>query len=524
MSDSRANPPPDGRSVTPAGALAMNALAGWGRHITFALLLLLLTPYMIRTLGTHSYGVWALVVAVVGVLELLDMGLTTATVRLVAELKGSGDRSRMSRVLSTVLALYLGLAVLAAAALVGATLGIGALFDLPASDRWNAQVALVLLGGRSVLGLPLNLYRAALHGNGLVRYSDAIRVGTLAIYGILAWIGLAAGLGIVGLAAATLSSSIVSWFLTARLTRRLLPELRIGLGQLSMQEARRTLRISVAFAVGNLTTLISTRVDAFVLQWLVGLHAVAIYSIAARLADNLLLLTKQFIHALSPGAAERAGAGDIAGLQLVALQGTKYALAITLPVVVPLLIFAEPLLMTWIGPDFAASHVPLQILVVWVAISVVNLQASGVLAMTGHHRFDAVIAACGAAANLLITVPLVLWLGLRGAAWGTLIASGSVGLCALVPRMLSRLSLPPGRFLRQAILPAIWPIAPSAALGWTLMKLAPPGTLLLVAIYGLSVATIHVVVFFVIGTSAQEKQFVAKRLRRRRPRSRSRAA
>lgn len=363
----------------------------------------------------------------------------------------------MRSVLGTVLGLYLGLAAIAAIVLAALSVGMVHLFELPRDQGESAALALLILGGRSVLGLPLNLYRAALHGNGLVRYAEASRVGTILIYGVSAWLGLAAGLGLVGLAVATLGSSLINWAITARMVNRLLPGLRIGLRHFSRTEAKSTLRLSMAFVAGNLSALINSRIDTFVLQALVGLHAVALYALAARLADNLLLLTKQFIHALSPAAAERTGSNDAEGVRQLATRGTKYALAITLPVVVPLLLLGRPLLETWIGPEFAGSHAPLRILVISVALSVVWLQASGVLAMIGHHRFDALTALGAAGLNLAITIPLAAYLGAVGAALGSLTSVAVVGLGVSVPRMLQITGLPAGRYLRRAIWPTLPP-------------------------------------------------------------------
>jgi O-antigen/teichoic acid export membrane protein len=501
-------------AVTGAGALAVNAIAGWGRHLSYLVLLFLLTPFMLRTLGPETYGMWSLVLALTGILELADLGLTSAVVRLVADLKGRGDEKRLNVVLGTVWGVYLALSGLVALALVASVLLLPWAFDLPAHLVTDSRWALLLIGGRAVIGLPLNLFRSVLHGMGLARHGEATRAGTTLLYGLGVWIALSLGYGVIGLAGATVVSSLALWSLTYLQLRRLVPWIHISARRFSRAEARRVVRLAAAFMTGNVVSLVATRMDAFVLQWLIGLPAVAVYAIASRLSDNLLLLTKQFIHALSPAAAERAGASDLDGLRAIALRGTKFAFAITIPAVLFLLLLAEPLITHWIHKDFAPAAAPLQILAVSVLVSVGWMQASGVIAMTGHHRFDALASLSSAGMNLAVTVPLVLWLGVPGAAIGTLVAATVVGLVVVIPRMLKVVEISSMTYLRKGALPALLPGLVVGLFGYGMRWLAPPTGLLHVALQGMLIGVVYGLIFALFGTDAEERRVLARKLGR----------
>jgi len=62
---------------------------------------LLVTPVVVGTLGPDGYGLWSLTFAVIGVLGLLDFGLTTGTVRFVGEARGRGDVAERNRAVAT---------------------------------------------------------------------------------------------------------------------------------------------------------------------------------------------------------------------------------------------------------------------------------------------------------------------------------------------------------------------------------------------------------------------------------------
>lgn len=509
----RAETPGQG-SVTGVGALAVNAIAGWGRHLSYLILLFLLTPFMLRSLGTETYGMWALVLAVTGILELADLGLTSAVVRLVADLKGRRDIERINVVLGTVWGCYLGLAVVAFLGLVGSLLLVPRLFDLPTHLRSDCQWALFLIGGRAVVGLPMNLFRSVLHGMGLARYGEATRTVTTLLYGLGVWVALSLGFGVVGLAGATVASSLVLWAVTYLQLRRHVDWIRISVRQFSRTEAYRVLRLAAAFLTGNMVSLVATRLDAFVLQWLIGLPAVAVYAVASRLSDNLLLLTKQLIHALSPAAAERAGASDLEGVRAIALRGTKFALAVTIPPVLCLVLLAEPLITHWIHAEYSAAAVPLQILGISVMVSVAWMQASGVIAMTGHHRFDALASLTAAGVNLAITVPLVIWIGIPGAAIGTLIAAVVVGGAIVVPRMLQVVEASTLTYLRAGVLPAVGPGLVALLIGAIVRAVFPPSSLLQVCLQGTLISLVYVVTFGFLGTDPEERTVLLRKLGR----------
>ena len=181
-------------------------------------------------------------------------------------------------------------------------------------------------------------------------------------------------------------------------------------------------------------------------------------------------------------------------------------------------LFARPLISAWVGPQFAASAGLLAILAVSVVMSVAWIQASGLIAMTGEHKYDAIATLGSAGFNLAITVPLAWWLGIHGAALGTLTAATVVGCGFVIPRMLQRTQVSASRYLASAVFPSLLPVVPAGVLGWGLKVLFPPTSLLAVALEGLAVAFMYLTVFAVFGLDSQERALMARKLQKLRPR------
>ena len=60
--------------------LILNIASSYFRFLTGIAAVVLLTPFIIDSVGVERFGLWSLCLASAGALALLDMGLSTATV------------------------------------------------------------------------------------------------------------------------------------------------------------------------------------------------------------------------------------------------------------------------------------------------------------------------------------------------------------------------------------------------------------------------------------------------------------
>lgn len=73
---------------------------------------ILVTPYVIRSLGNQEYGLYTLIGAFVGYLSVLDLGLNNAIIRYVAQYRLQKDEKAQENFLATSLIIYCVIAVL----------------------------------------------------------------------------------------------------------------------------------------------------------------------------------------------------------------------------------------------------------------------------------------------------------------------------------------------------------------------------------------------------------------------------
>src|SRR5215210_8608534 len=95
-----------------ARRLLVGAATNWLAFAATLLVGFFLTPYLVRRLGDGPYGAWAFVESLIAYLTLFDLGIAACVVRFVARFHATGDDGDLNRLVSTCLALFLGLGAL----------------------------------------------------------------------------------------------------------------------------------------------------------------------------------------------------------------------------------------------------------------------------------------------------------------------------------------------------------------------------------------------------------------------------
>lgn len=117
---------------------------------------ILVTPYVIRSLGNQEYGLYTLIGAFVGYLSVLDLGLNNAIVRYVAQYRVQKDEKEQENFLATSLIIYCAIALLLAV--------FGSLFyfnidyffskSLSVEELYKAKIMLIILVFNIAFTLP----------------------------------------------------------------------------------------------------------------------------------------------------------------------------------------------------------------------------------------------------------------------------------------------------------------------------------------------------------------------------------
>jgi O-antigen/teichoic acid export membrane protein len=263
--------------------------------------------------------------------------------------------------------------------------------------------------------------------------------------------------------------------------------------------------------------LIILRIDPVVIKAFLPLSAVAIYAVAAKVAEYTYLLNKQFSNALMPLVSQSKGADDPDTVRRVLIDGTRFLMAIAVPFIALLFFYAEDVIRLWMGSDFAGSAPLLQILLIAVLFTSIQLNAANVLGMTGHHRFVAFSMGASALVNLILSILLIQHWGLTGVAVATLVAAFAVETLFIVPRACAENGVSLARFASRALLPTAPALIPALGSAYLLDQLWPSDSFLRIFVQGAASALLYFAAFYWTGAKPDERRLLKHGLRRIRP-------
>jgi O-antigen/teichoic acid export membrane protein len=499
----------------------INIASNYLRVIVGIAVMFFLIPFMVSRLGVDLFGLWSLIFAVVGLFGLLDLGFATAAMKYVAELTAKGDHTQRNEVLATLLVVYsvLGAVCLALVAiLAGPASG---WFDLPTGQARPFTLALWLIGTVVAINFPASLVKAILIGSGRMHLVNAIELVITLVNAALIVVLLEAGFGLVGVAIATAVTMLLGPLVMLPLAIRLTPGLSASPRLFSRARVRELLGFSLYFFIANVAVLIILRIDPVVIKAFLTLGAVAVYAVAAKIAEYTYLLNKQFSNALMPLVSQSKGAGDADMVRRILVDGTRFLLAIAAPFIALLFFYADAIVVRWMGQEFAESVPLLRLLLLAVLFSSVQLNAANVLGMTGHHRFVAFAMGGSAVLNLILSIILIQVLGLTGVALGTMLATLVAELLLVVPRACREQGLGLWDFLRSAIWPTLPALVPALGMAALMAYAQPPNNFGWIILQGSIAALLYYAAFYRTGLSGSERELIVGKVRSALNRSRA---
>lgn len=358
----------------------------------------LFNVFVIRRLGDDRFGQYAIVLAFVGLFQILaELGMSQYAMREMAR-----DRSKTPGLFWNLVALRSILAVLG---LVGITLA--------ATTRYSPELVLgVFLQTSSFLLAAIQMpLETVLKANERMESVAAYTLAGQIVFMVLAAIFLLSGAGFVWLIVANLISMLPEIAIAAWMVRRLttLP-LRI--------DARAwpaLIRSGLPFGVISLTLTIAFSIDSVMLSLFNPERVVGWYSVAYRLVFACTFFFAGFKEAILPSLS-RTYVEDPTQVERWYSGSTKFILLLSLPMAVGGMLLADPLIRFLYGDEFLPSILALQILIWDVPFLMFTGFCGNMTTIVGEERAAARIYTINAIANVLLNLYAIPSFGLIGAA------------------------------------------------------------------------------------------------------------
>jgi O-antigen/teichoic acid export membrane protein len=446
----------------------------------------ILTPFILHQLGTTQYALWALVGSIVGYGSLLDMGITDAVIKYVAEYRARGNAEQASNLIGTAFCLYVALSLLVIIFSFVIAPIVPDFFNVPPDQRQMATRLVLLMGAGMGISIICGIPRAIFRGLQRFDIANLIAILSTVFTAALTVIILLLGGDLLAMVAGNIAVMIAMQAPSIWLIHHIAPELRFAWRGASKQLVRRVFSFSSSIFVMHLAGRIQTKTDEIVIAAVLALSAVTPYAIALRLSEVGQILTDQFMKVLAPLASELHAEDDRFRLRTLYVISSRLTLAIFLPIACALVVLTKPILAGWVGEAYASYAYLVHILILASLIETSQWPAMSVLQGMGRHRPLAIMWVAAAVANLGLSVTLVHIFGLAGVALGTLFPTAIVCLAFVLPYAMRVMEVSRTTALKEIFLPPILAAVPMAIILYILQQATEasslPGILLLTGI------------------------------------------
>ena len=384
---------------------------------------LVMTPVIVKALGNYDYGIWSIVISVIGYMGLLDMGFPSAIVRYVARFHALQERRSLDRTYSSTL-FFMGIVglVIFIFFLVWALFAPEMLAQETSGDT-RYGLFLFIIGLQmfvTFLGYVFQSFHEGLQRYDLTNLITTITsvIGcTVVIYllqngGGLLTLALGNGIGFA-------TKFLVYWIL---LRHHQFGRYRFALRNVTAGTVKELFNFGVQSFVIGLSLQISRGTAPLIIGMILGPISVTFFVIPASLIQHANNLITSITMAFMPYFSDLNAHGDLKKTQEVYLKGSKYFAGVILPIFVSFYFLGLPFLSRWMGREYAENgRWVLYILALGYILPDFNPFSNRLLTGIGRQGMLARIRLIGALGSVGLSFILIKAFGNEGIAVATLV-------------------------------------------------------------------------------------------------------
>jgi O-antigen/teichoic acid export membrane protein len=407
-------------------AILHGLLSGLASRALAVLVSLLSVPLTIRYLGSERFGVWALVGSILAWMRLMDIGIGNGLNNAISRAHGAERPDLIRAHVSTALVMLTGIAAAAGAMIAIAWHWIDwvAVFNLttPAAKS-EVGPAMVAAAAVFLLGFPTSVatrvYNAVQEGRVANAWAAVGNVASLgALFAVTRTQGGLPWLVIAVYGTAVLVDGISSLWIYYLRRLPVRPSFRL----FNRDSVKALLTTGVQFFFIQIMALVVFESDNFVIAHFLGADHVARYSVSYKLFSYSTLIQSILFAYAWVAYSEAIARKDFDWVRRAFRANIAFSLGVTGAIVLPMVIFAKPLVHIWAGAAVVPSTSLVLLMAAWNLISAYCSPISCLFAASNHMRAQLVYGACSMVSNLALSIYLAQRWGVPGVIAATVIS------------------------------------------------------------------------------------------------------
>lgn len=374
-------------------------------------------PFVVRRLGTDSFGVLSIAWALLSYMSLFDLGLSRATTKFVAEAVSTGEHHKIPSLVWTSISLQVALGIFGGALLAGGShLLAQRILKIPHELIPEAETAFLFLALAVPIVLISNSLRGLLEAVQRFHIINYVKIPTNILMFATPMLVIPFGGRISSIIALM---TLFRFLAMLALLKFCLPLLHMPTVRMIADKhlLRQLFKYGGWVTVSGVTGPVLLYADRFAIGALLSVGALAYYSGPADMVNRFLVIPACLGSTLFPAFSSLDASGAKEKLQDIYCRAMKYLVIVMGPLLLLVAAFSSDILRAWLGPVFARqSALPLQILAVGVFINALGIFPYSLLQGVGRPDLTAIFHVLELPLHLVLVWILVSRMGITGAA------------------------------------------------------------------------------------------------------------
>src|SRR5437016_6444122 len=368
-------------------SLILRAVAtSWVAVVANASVGIFLTPYVLFRSGDEAFGVWVLIVNLVGYYGILDAGVRSAILRYVSRHKELNEQEKVNEVLASAFYYYLGACILVILATHLSVDPLSRFFSIHSQVLGEFKSLFLLAGLVQGMTLPLMVFASSLEAAGRFDQVYLTTVGCLALRVVAIIYVLHVGGGLFAVGATTILSQLLAYCIQVPLALRAHPGFTLHPKWIRMAVLRNMFRYgSISVGVG-IAERMRTYVYPILIARILSPITVTVFALPMKIlsfpTDGIGTMTE----IMNPLSSQLEARNDFAKLRELIQMSVQSAFLVLAPFAAFLFIFGRELLTLWVGPQYTIAYPLLVLLIFGVGVAATQCCVQSMLFGIERHR------------------------------------------------------------------------------------------------------------------------------------------
>ncbi len=364
----------------------------------------LLFPFSLHILGSQANGVGLLVNSIIGYFGILDLGVGTTVMKMVAEHAHDNNKKDITKIVVNSLVIFTIIGILIILLGLCVTPFLDHIFKIPRSlvtaAKFVYSIDVIAIG----LIFPTAIFQAVFSGYQNYKLNNIIGIIQIIFSIIGTIIALEMGYGLMGLAIVTLLSNLLVIILRSYF---IFFQYNINIFNIKLIDFK-VLRSIFLFSRWILLITIASQLifqsDTIVIGMFSTAAAITAYTIALSPNTFLRKIGTQFNGVTLPASASLNARNDKIKLQRLLKESTRVSAISMIPFLIVFILWGKDYITLWVGKQYISSYPTLVVLTIGIFAATIQGNANQILIALNKHKIFTLVSISEAVENVILSI------------------------------------------------------------------------------------------------------------------------